>query len=163
MTYFGFASDSRVVLNFLRESESVDPASLGVIGYCMGGAVAYLAAAFHCDVRAAAVLYGPDLVSPTISLGTPMSPLELADRITCPMLWLSASGDVLVPPSEVEAIAARMAEAGADFECHVYEDDDVGHAFFDEDVPRFYNAAAAAWGWPLQMDFLRRHLRTGRS
>ena len=159
LTFYGLAADSRTALNFLREHDNVDPSRLGVVGYCMGGTVAYLAAAFHSDVRAAAVLYGPDLVTPELSPGMPISPLELADRITCPMLWLSAAGDPLVPPAEAEVIRAKMASLGKSFESHIYDDPDVGHAFFDEDVPRFYNADAADWGWPIKLDFLRRTLQ----
>ena len=159
LTHYGLAADSRMALNLLREHPLVDASRLGVIGYCMGGTVAYLAAAFHADVRAAAVLYGPDIASIDPTPGKPVAPVELADRIGCPMLWLSASGDALVPPADVNKIAARMQELGKDFECHVLDDDMVGHAFFDEDVPRFYNAAASEWGWPIKLDFLRRHLQ----
>ena len=159
LTYYGLAADSRMALNLLREHDRVDPERLGVIGYCLGGTVAYLAAAFHGDVRAAAVMYGPGLVSPEITPGVPVSPLELADRIKGPMLWLSARGDEIAPPSDAEAITARMEALGKTFECHIYEDPKVGHAFFDEDIAHFYDADAAAWGWPIKLDFLRRHLQ----
>ena len=158
LTYFGLAVDTRLALNALREHDRVDVARLGVVGYCMGGTVAYLAAAFHGDVRASAVMYGVGLVNPEITLATPVRGLDLADRIDCPMLWLSARGDELAPPAEAEAIAGRMSSLGKSFDWHVFDDPDVGHGFFEEDIPRFYNAAAAEWGWSLKLDFLKTHL-----
>ena len=159
LTYFGKAMDSRIALNFLREHDLVDPQRLGVIGYCMGGTIAYLAAAFNKDVKAASVNYGPGLVAPPKPPASPVSPIDLAEWIDCPVLSLSASGDQLVPPADIEAAAARMAELGKSFEYHIYDDASVGHAFFTEDQERFYSEDAANWGWPLKLDFLAKHLK----
>ena len=158
LTYFGLAVDTRLALNALREHERVDPTRLGVVGYCIGGTVAYLAATVHRDVRAAAVMYGVGLVNPEITPAVPVRCLDLAGWVDCPMLWLSARGDELVPPAEVGTIAERMGSLGKDFDWHIFDDPDVGHGFFEEDIPRFYNAAAAEWGWSLKLDFLKRHL-----
>ena len=159
LTYYGKAADSRMALNFLREHDLVNPGRLGTIGYCMGGTIAYLAAAFNRDVKAAAVIYGPGLVAPPRGPDTPVSPMDLADWIDCPVLSLSASGDEPVPPADIEAAAARMAELGKEFEYHIYDDVSVGHAFFTEDQERFYSQDAANWGWPLKLDFLAKHLK----
>ncbi len=160
LTHFGLAADSRVALNHLREHPGVAPDRLGVIGFCMGGTVAYLAAALNRDVRASAVIYGPDIAHVEPSPRTPVSPLDLAEGIQGPMLWLSARGDHLAPPADADAIGRRMSELEKPFESHVYDDGSVGHGFFDEDFPNFYNAAAAGWGWPLILDFLARRLQT---
>ncbi len=104
LTYFGLAIDTRLALNALREHERVDPTRLGVVGYCMGGTVAYLTAAVHGDVRAAAVMYGVGLVNPEITPAVPVRCLDLADWIDCPMLWLSARGDELVPPPKSRSL-----------------------------------------------------------
>ena len=125
----------------------------------MGGMVAYLTAALNRDVRASAVIYGTGIARTEPSPRTPITPLELAEGISGPMLWMAASGDLVVPPGDTEAFRQKMSELGKPFECHVYDDDNVGHAFFDEDIPEFFDAGAAAWGWPLIVEFLTRRLQ----
>ncbi len=159
LTYYDKAMDGRMALNLLREHDLVDPNRIGVIGYCMGGTIAYLNAAFHSDVKAAVVCYGPGLVAEPKPPASPSSPIDLAEWIDCPVLSLSASGDPLVPRADIEAAAARMKELGKSFEHHIYEDDNVGHAFFTEDRPDLYHEGAASWGWPLKLDFLARNLK----
>ena len=160
ISHFGLAADSRVALNYLREHSSVAVEHLGVIGFCMGGTVAYLTAALNRDVRATAAVYGTGIVRNEPSLRTPISPLELSEGITGPMLWISARGDQLVTPEDTDAFGRRMSELGKPFESHIYDDESAGHAFFDEDIPEFYHAAAAEWGWPLIVNFLARHLQS---
>ncbi len=158
ISQFGLAADSRGALNYLREHPGVDVERIGVIGFCMGGMVAYLAAALNRDVRASAVIYGTGIARTEPSPRTPITPLELAEGISGPMLWMSAQGDQVVPPEDAETFRQRMSALGKTFESHFYNDESVGHAFFDEDIPEFYHAAAAEWGWPLIVDFLDRHL-----
>lgn len=160
VSQFGLAADSRVALNFLRELPNVDAGRIGAIGFCMGGMVAYLCGALNRDVRATAAIYGTGIARTEPSPRTPITPLDLAEGISGPMLWMSARGDQVVPPEHEEAFRQRMSELGKPFESHMYEDESVGHAFFDEDIPDFYDAGAAEWGWPLIVDFLARHLQT---
>ena len=160
ISHFGLAADSRVALNYLREHPGVAVEHLGVIGFCMGGTVAYLTAALNRDVRATAAVYGTGIVRNEPSPRTPISPLELSEGITGPVLWISARGDQLVTPEDADAFGRRMSELGKPFESHIYDDESAGHAFFDEDIPEFYHAAAAEWGWPLIVNFLARHLQS---
>jgi carboxymethylenebutenolidase len=159
LTYYGKAMDGRAALNFLRENDLVDPNRIGVIGYCMGGTIAYLNAAWNADVKAAVVCYGPGLVTEPKPPASPTSPIDLAEWVDCPVLSLSASGDPLVPPADVEAAAARMKELGKSFVHYIYQDDNVGHAFFTADRPDMFDEGAATWGWPLKLDFLAKHLK----
>ena len=159
ISQFGLAADSRVALNYLSEHPNVAADRIGAIGFCMGGTVAYLCAALNRDVRATAAVYGTGIVRNEPSSRTPISPLDLSEGITGPVLWISARGDPLVTPDDAETASRRMSELGKPFECHVYDDESVGHAFFDEDIPEFYHAGAAEWGWPLIVEFLTRRLR----
>jgi carboxymethylenebutenolidase len=80
---------------------------VGSIGYCMGGRLAYLAAA-TAGVDAAVAYYG----------GGIHNQLERAAAITCPMQFHYAGSDDNIPPSAVESVRAAMAGKGA--EVHVY-------------------------------------------
>lgn len=75
---------------------------VGAIGYCMGGRLAYTAAAL-CEVDAAVCYYG----------GGISSQLELAARIRCPVQFHHAGNDSSIPPDAVAAVRRAMAAAPA--------------------------------------------------
>ena len=91
----------------LRARPEVGGAKVGAIGYCMGGRMAYLAAA-TAGVDAAAPFYG----------GGIHQQLERAAGIACPMQFHYAGHDDHIPPEAVESV--RQAFAGKAAEVHVY-------------------------------------------
>lgn len=91
----------------LRARPEVGGAKVGAIGYCMGGRMAYLAAA-TAGVDAAAPFYG----------GGIHQQLERAAAIACPMQFHYAGHDDHIPPEAVESV--RQAFAGKAAEVHVY-------------------------------------------
>lgn len=100
---------------------------VGALGFCLGGKLAYLAAA-ECGVDCAVGYYG---------VGIETS-LDLADRITCPLVLHFGATDPLNPPDAVAAI--RSALAGKS-NVKLYEYPDVGHAF-SRSGPTFVKTAA---------------------
>jgi carboxymethylenebutenolidase len=80
---------------------------VGSLGYCMGGRLAYLAAA-TAGVDAAVAFYG----------GGIQGQLERAAGITCPMQFHYAGHDDHIPPEAVDRVRAAM--AGKVAELHVY-------------------------------------------
>ncbi|MDH3235741.1 MAG: dienelactone hydrolase family protein [Alphaproteobacteria bacterium] len=68
-----------------------------VLGYCLGGALAYQAAA-HCGVDAAAAYYGVAIEKQ----------LDVADKIKCPVVFHFGGEDSHVPQEAVEAIRAKF-------------------------------------------------------
>ncbi|HEX5682402.1 MAG TPA: dienelactone hydrolase family protein [Ideonella sp.] len=80
---------------------------VGAIGYCMGGRLAYTAAAL-CDVDAAVAYYG----------GRIQDQLHLAAQINCPIQFHYGERDDHIPLSAVEAV--REAVVDKDAEIHVY-------------------------------------------
>ena len=109
----------------------------GVIGYCWGGTLAYLAAC-ELPLAAAVVYYG--------RLGD-----YLERKPRCPVLYHYGSDDRSIPLSEVERI--RAAQPGATV--HVYEG--AGHGFNCEQRDS-YDPAAAALARTRTLDFLARYL-----
>ncbi|WP_375138770.1 dienelactone hydrolase family protein [Piscinibacter defluvii] len=79
-------------------------ARVGAIGYCMGGRLAFTAAAL-CNVDAAVCYYGGGIAGQ----------LELAPQIRCPILFHHAQQDASIPPEAVAAVRAAMAHAPAQF------------------------------------------------
>ncbi|MEX8520111.1 MAG: dienelactone hydrolase family protein [Leptothrix sp. (in: b-proteobacteria)] len=84
---------------------------VGAIGYCMGGRLAYTAAAL-CGVDAAVAYYGGGIANH----------LELAGLINCPVQFHHAETDASIPPEAVQAVQAAMAQSpgSATAEFHLY-------------------------------------------
>lgn len=84
---------------------------VGALGYCMGGRLAFTAAAL-CGVDAAVCYYGGGIATQ----------LELAPKIGCPVQFHHAEQDVSIGPEAVAAVQAAMAAspAAATAEFHHY-------------------------------------------
>ena len=88
---------------------------IGAVGFCLGGALAYLAAA-HAGVDCAVGYYG---------VGIEKS-LDLVPKIICPLVLHFAAADKFVPEAAREQIRAAFA-GNQDVEIHIYPG--VDHAF----------------------------------
>ncbi|MDP3083767.1 MAG: dienelactone hydrolase family protein [Rubrivivax sp.] len=91
----------------LRARPEVAGAKVGAIGYCMGGRLAYSAAALT-EIDAAVAYYG----------GGIHDQLHLASGINCPVQFHYAENDDHIGPAAVERVRAAMAGKAA--EVHVY-------------------------------------------
>lgn len=91
----------------LRAHPAVAGRRVGALGYCMGGRMAYLAAA-TAGVDAAVAYYG----------GGIQAQLDRAAQIACPVQFHYAAQDDHIPLAAVEAV--REAFAGRHAEFHLY-------------------------------------------
>ena len=113
---------------------------VAAIGYCLGGALAYQAAA-HCGIDAAASYYGVAIEKQ----------LDVADKIKCPMIFHVGSKDEHVPMSAVEAIKKKFAGRDEVLVC-VYEG--APHAFSNR-YRETYNKPAAGMAHSRTIAMLR--------
>ena len=100
-------ADIAASVKALRARPEVGGAKVGAFGYCMGGRLAFLAAA-TTDVDAAVAFYG----------GGIQTQLDRAAAIHCPVQFHYAAQDDHIPPAAVESV--RRAMAGKAAEIHVY-------------------------------------------
>jgi carboxymethylenebutenolidase len=116
----------------------------GVMGYCLGGRLAYeVAVAGNPD--ACVSYYGSGIADR----------LDDATRITCPILFHFGGDDPYIPADQIERI--RKAFSGrTDAVVHIQET--AGHAFENLLAPQFSRPEAAARSWPLTVEFLARTL-----
>ena len=91
----------------LRARPETAGARIGAFGYCMGGRLAYLAAATTA-IDAAVAFYG----------GGIQGQLDRAAAVRCPMQFHYAGHDDHIPPAAVDSV--RQAFAGRAAEFHVY-------------------------------------------
>jgi carboxymethylenebutenolidase len=134
--------DGKATLEYLR-SLSETGGSAGVLGFCMGGRLAYqLAAAADPDVVVS--YYGSGIASQ----------LHAASRITAPIIFHFGDNDPYLPVSEAEQIRAAFS-AHPNTEVHMHAG--AGHAF-DNPSPMFHHETAAREAWPQTSAFLKKHL-----
>jgi len=117
---------------------------VAVLGFCMGGALAF-AAALNVDGLACAVPF----------YGLPQIPPEQLAKIKIPVQAHFAKNDEWAKASVAEEIQKKIRAAGGHMDLYVY---DAGHAFMRETDPSKYDAASAKVAWERTLDFLRKHL-----
>ncbi|HET8627228.1 MAG TPA: dienelactone hydrolase family protein [Thermomicrobiales bacterium] len=137
------AKDMRGAINHLHE-QTGEP--VGIVGFCMGGALSLFAA---CD--------NPDAVGACVDFygGHPAVQYDLA-ALRAPVLGFFAGEDDFVSPEVVRELDAQLTALGKEHEFTTYQGCD--HAFFNDDRPEVYDAAAARDTWQKMLDFYRQHL-----
>lgn len=138
--------DLTAASDFLRTQSDVDPARVGVIGWCMGGGYALNLALSDPKLKAAVINYG--------HLAT--DPANLA-KINANVLGLFGGLDRGITPSDVHAFEAAMKKAGKPVEIKIY--DDAGHAFENPNNKEGYKAADAEDAWKRTTAFLDKNLK----
>lgn len=138
------AADLQAAVAALRALPGVAAAGgqIGAIGYCMGGRLAYTAAAL-AGVDAAVAYYG----------GGIQNQLALAPRVACPVQFHYAGHDEHIPPEAVAAV--RQAFAGKPAELHVYPGSLHG---FNCWARASYHAPSAALALGRSLQFLAQRL-----
>jgi carboxymethylenebutenolidase len=123
-------------------------ASVGVVGFCMGGGLALVLACQRPDAVAAVVpAYG---VIPWPDAQPDYAAMRAA------VLGHVAELDGSFPPEAARALESELVGLGRDASFLVYPGTD--HAFFNEDRPAVYDAAAAELLWDRTVAFLHAQL-----
>jgi carboxymethylenebutenolidase len=146
--------DLAVTLDILRARPDVQRDNVAVIGHCMGGRAAFMAAEAFPELKAAVAFYSSGMF---MSRGNDMpTPFELLDKVTCPVIGFFGGKDPLIPLDQVDKIEAALKRFGVPHEFHRYLE--AGHAFASFDSPAAYHAEATADSWGRTIEFLAKHL-----
>lgn len=133
-------------IDFLQERTG--RSKVGVVGYCMGGGLTLTLACQRPDaVAAAAPFYG---VIPWAEAQPDW------DAITAVVEGHYAEKDAFASPEAARALEADLKGRGKDATFHIYPGTD--HAFFNDDRPEVFNAAAAATAWSRVLALFRANL-----
>ncbi len=139
------AKIARGAATYLRAQKVVSSRQVGVIGFCMGGGLAMLAAVVAPDDIGAVVnCYGVG----------PNAPKDVSG-VRAPVLGIFGGKDH-ISPETIEKLGADLKAAGTTFEKHIYPEAD--HAFLNEQRTDVYREADARDAWSKIIPFLRRHL-----
>lgn len=157
-------ADIEAAAAFLAEAPASRGRRVGVVGFCMGGSYALLAACGGRGIAASVPFYGllshehgllhdPAGLDPARK---PRSPLEAARGLSCPLLAFFGADDPYVPVADVRELERRL--AGGPHPAEVVVVEGAGHAFMNDTRPDAYRPEAARAAWTRTVAFLHRHL-----
>jgi carboxymethylenebutenolidase len=144
---FGEAAgqDIRGAVQYVKKTSE----RVGIVGFCMGGALTLLAAVHVPEADAAVTWYG-------------FPPLEYIDatKIRAPLQGHFATEDAFFPIAQVDALEAKLKAAGVSYTFHRYH---AQHAFGNETnvnrpIPVKYDATATETAWQRTLGFFEQHL-----
>lgn len=136
--------DATVTLEHLRAVPEVQGHRVGIIGFCLGGGIAYMVAAAS-DPAVAVCYYGSAIPGA----------LDLAPLVTCPILFHFGEDDTFISTAQRRAVAHEFA-GRRHVELHLHPH--AGHAFDNHDSAMFSRPQAAAQAWEQTKAFLEYHL-----
>jgi carboxymethylenebutenolidase len=135
---------------WLAESDRTAGDRVGIVGFCMGGALALYAATLS-DVFAAVVPFYP-------YMGVTAAAKPDVANIKGAVLGHFAEKDEAYTPQQVSDLEAELRAAGVDVEFFWYAGAD--HAFFNDTRPEVFDEDAARLSWERTRAFFRTHLAT---
>lgn len=145
------ASDAGAFLDYLDTRSDVLGSKVGVVGYCLSGAMALAVAGTYPErIGAAASFHGGGLAT-----DAPTSPHLFASRIKARVLVAAADNDPYFPPEMSARLAASLSEAGVDHVIDVYAG--AHHGWTMQDFP-VYDPASAERHWDAQVALFRETL-----
>jgi len=117
---------------------------VGVVGFCMGGALTVIASAKLAEIDAAVCFYG-------------IPPREQADPavIGLPFQAHFANQDDWCTPAAVDEFEQTLQSGGVHHELYRY---DAQHGFFNNQRAEVYDAAAATLSWRRTIEFFNANL-----
>jgi carboxymethylenebutenolidase len=144
-------------IKFLRAQPHAN-GKVGVIGFCSGGRLAYLAACSIRGIDATVDCWGGSVIvkdNKQLDAKRPVAPIDLTDRISSPLLGIFGNEDKNPDIDQVNETEAALKRLGKTYEFHRY--DGVGHAFFNT-WRDGYRAPQALDGWEKVFAFYKKYL-----
>lgn len=148
-------ADVEDAVRWLASRAGVRADAIAVLGFCLGGQFATMAACTIPGLRAAVSFYGMLRQASRGAHKLP-DPLELAPALGCAFLGQYGAEDELIPTADIEALRVALPGSRRRVELVVYPG--AGHAFLNRQRPEAFREAAAATAWARAREFLRSEL-----
>ena len=136
-------ADFQAAIAFYMTDATVDPARIGMNGFCFGGGITWRTVSAAPEIVVAAPFYGPP------------PPLEGVPNIQAAVLGVYAEDPEDFANNGRDELEAALTDAGITAEIRVYPGTE--HAFHNDTGPR-YNAEQAAVAWQDTLDWFAEHL-----
>jgi carboxymethylenebutenolidase len=146
-------ADLDAVLGWAEKHKRANTAKLGLTGNCRGGRMVWMYVAHQKKIKAAASWYGSLMPIPP---AMPLGPLDVTDKIHCPVLGLYAGADQGILPEHIERLRAGLLAFGKDKSCPIIVYPDVPHGFHADYRPT-YRKKEAEDGWKRMLAWLKKN------
>ncbi len=131
-----------------------DVKHMGITGFCWGGRVVWMTAAYNPQIKAGVAWYGKLNGEP--STEHPTHPLNIAGSLKVPVLGLYGALDKGIPLTDVEKMRVALANAKSKSKLVVFPAAE--HGFFADYRPS-YNEIAARDGWDECLEWFSKNLK----
>lgn len=151
LTWAGAKADIAAAMDHLTAKEGVDAGKIAILGYCMGGAMAWMAGA---ELPCATVLlyYPHDMFKAFGTNG--QVPFELTPRV--PVLGHFGVEDTNPSPEDAKRLLAHLAEKKITHQFYHYQD--AGHGFLGA-LPELYRQIPANTSIDRTVGWLDMHIK----
>ena len=144
--------DINTTIRWLSTHPRVVGDKIGIVGFCAGGRITYLAAAGCPGLSAAVDYYGGNLFR---VWGEAPTPFDRTKDIRCPLMGNFGAEDQNPTVDEVGQIEAALKQHGKTYDFKIHPG--AGHGF-NCDARASYNQAAAEDAWARTLGWFRQHL-----
>ena len=138
-------SDLKGAFDYLAARPDVDPARIGVIGWCMGGGYAISFATVEPRVKATVINYGHLITDP-----------KAIGNIQSAILGNFGAADRGIPEKDVRDFQQKLTRAGKRFDIKIYPNG--GHGFMNSKNKDSYNLEATEDAWRRIFTFFKTEL-----
>ncbi len=146
----------RSALAHLAAVPEAATSAVAVVGFGMGGRLAFLAACeFAGDIHAGVVFSGEGIAAPYRLRPAEHVPILRFESLRAPLLFFYGAQDDEIRAGERDAIERILASSSRPHELVTFPE--AGHDFFNEESPDF-RLSAARQAWDKMLDFLSAHL-----
>ena len=153
LTGRGIIDDINATVDYLQRTyPRTRGQNIGIVGYCMGGRVVYLAASACTGLSAGVCYYGGAILAP---YSDGVTPIDGTANISIPLMGNFGDTDGNPTPDDVAQISAALDAAGKAHDFKSYPD--AGHGFNCDDRDS-YNQAAAEDAQARTLAFFAEHL-----
>ena len=153
-TWAGLSADITAGIAHLRTAEGGAVRSVFTIGFCFGGRLAFDSATLGLELAGVTGFYG---IPAGPGRNDAPAPIDVADRMGCPVLGLFGGADGAIPHQAVADFEAALGRAGV--EHRIVEYPGAPHSFFDRSYEE--HAAASADAWQQVLGFVRTNVAAG--
>ena len=137
--------DLDATVAYLKSTNGVDAARIGVTGFCMGGSYALMLPCTNPTIKAAVPFYG--------QVPNPDTPLQ---KLACPVLYIYGEDDGWITKADVQRLANALKKYQKPGEIKTYPG--AQHAFFNDTRKDVYKPAEAKDAWQRALAFFKQHL-----
>ncbi|MEM7674968.1 MAG: dienelactone hydrolase family protein [Myxococcota bacterium] len=152
-------SDIQAIEKELHANSQIDNDKIGIMGFCIGGMYAFLAACESSGFACAISYYG-SLIYDQKSENKPFAPMDRIEDLRAPVLTHFGTFDRLISEQQMDDFEAALRQAQKLYECFRYRG--APHAFDEFFRAPVYRPTASANAWRNTLTFLHWHLHAQR-